>query len=194
MGRYADVDTDVKPHLGITDASHDTELATALAAAEELVDRWCGRTFDAVDPNADSSESRLFDGFGASRIDVGDVVQVDTVDTRTSPSASWDTVDSDLYEMLPHNAAGISKPYTILRAYQKLHGVVRVTGWFGWPTTPDVVKQAVVLQTSRYYSRRGATLGVQTVVSTEGSGMRLMDRLDADVEMMLRSVRKIAVF
>lgn len=192
MPRYATL-AQLKNHLRITNTDDDADLTVALDAAEEQIDGWCDRTFDVVDPAVDPTSTRMYDSFGAARIAIDDAVDVSAVATRALPSGSWDTVSADLWELLPHTAAAKSRPHTILRAYVRLAGVVRVTGWFGWPAIPDVVVEASILQAARLYSRRGATLGVHTTVATDGTGMRLLSKLDPDVQQMLTGVCRITV-
>lgn len=171
-------------------ATQDGELTTALLSAEESIDAHCRRRFDAVDLLAEPTE-RFYTEAGDARIRVDDVVQVEAIDTRLGAGDNWTAVDLAKLELAPLNAAADGRPYTSLSVGRALSGIVRVTGWFGWPETPAVVKQATLTQAVRLFNRRNAAFGVAPVPGLEGSGgMRLLAKLDADVELLLQGVRR----
>lgn len=66
---------------------------------------------------------------------------------------------------------------------------VEVIGTRGWPAIPEPVKAAALLQCSRIHARRQSPYGVAG--SPEGGIVRLLSRLDPDVELMLRPYRVV---
>ncbi|NBW14223.1 MAG: hypothetical protein EBR82_40115 [Caulobacteraceae bacterium] len=64
---------------------------------------------------------------------------------------------------------------------------VKVIGTRGWAAIPAAVAQACLLQTVRIHSRRSVPFGVAG--SPDGGIIRLLSRLDPDVELMLRPYR-----
>lgn len=185
---YATLD-EVKSAVGIDDSRDDSELQIALDATVDLVDRHCRRTFVENDQSG-SAETRIFEG--GTCVGVDDLVAVDKIETRSSHKASWTEVPSDDYELRPLNADTRSFPYTQVLLLEATHvWQVRVTAHFGWPATPDAVKQATILQASRIARRREAPFGISQVPSFDGNtGMRLLSKLDADVELLLQGFRR----
>lgn len=165
----------------------ETDLAEiAIASTEELIDLHCRRRFDTVDPGVDQPVARIY-GPGDS---LDDVVAVSTVETRTSPTGAWTLLDADRWRLDPLNAVADGKPHTGLTMDTNGTAQVRVTGWFGWPAVPAVVTQAALIQASRLAQRRNAAFGIANIPSLEGAGMRLLSKLDADVELLLAGVRR----
>jgi len=181
---YASI-TQLAEHLQIADALDDDVLELALQAAERQVEEWCRRDFTPVDPDEDPAETRLYRTYG-TYIWIDDVVAVDTVEVDSG--GGFVTVDT--FDLEPFNNLQHGKPYQQITFDRDLAGKFKVTGWFGWPSTPDAVVQAVVLQAARLAQRRNAQFGVATVPGLDGSGMRLLAKLDADVELLLAPYRK----
>ncbi len=81
----------------------------------------------------------------------------------------------------PFNAATLGQPYTVaLFAPGTIipdgEGAISLLGKFGWVTLPSTIKQATLLQASRYLKRRDFPFGIAG--------------LDADVDLMLQSYRR----
>jgi hypothetical protein len=100
--------------------------------------------------------------------------------------------------VLPRNAVAKGEPGTaILFAGSSMpvppaiaESVMVVTEW-GWPEIPVSIHEACLLQTSRLISRRDAPFGVAGSPEV-GSEVRLLARLDPDVEQLIRPfVRKV---
>lgn len=201
MARYA-TDAELKSSLGIDDTVDDDEITRALTSAEDLIDETAHRSFDKID-TADSTvkTTRTYQpDYGVRlstttvRLGVGDllwvddVAKVDSVEKQTSSGGSWTTVDAGDYELHPLNAAADSEPFTRL-LFTTAHSVhrLRVTGWFGWPEVPNPIVQATILQGSRLVKRaKEAPFGVAAVGGFEGTALRLMNKLDPDVELLVR--------
>lgn len=193
----------LKARSDISDTADDTELGEALDTASRLIDEWCGRRFYVDD---DTSQVRYYTTSDAYELVVDDVVTVTSVETSADPTvATWATAwatPTD-YLLWPYNAAQNSedqRPYTRIVAtpggrytFPTHPRGVKVTGKFGWPAVPDAVEQACALQAARLFSRQDAPFGVASVPSFDGAGMRLLSRLDADVELLLRPYQRVTV-
>lgn len=178
--------------------SRDTTAQIALDAAVDLIDSFCKRHFRPIDTNdAGAKTSRTFTAKSARLLLVDDVAKVDSVEDRATPTSTYETVDASDYEARPSNAEADERPYTrlvrITGGWPAGSAAVRVTGWFGWPTTPQAIKQATIFQANRFIRRGEAPFGISQVPGLdEGGGMRLLAKLDADVELMLTSYRRVA--
>jgi hypothetical protein len=61
---------------------------------------------------------------------------------------------------------------------------VEVRATFGWTAIPDLVISATLLQAGRFASRRDSPYGIAGSPDT-GSELRLLDKVDPDVAVML---------
>ena len=181
---YAKVEQ-LADHLQMADASGDALLEVALDAAHNQVNEWCRRTFVEVDPDTDPTQTFTY-RIDGDQVWVGDIVDVDTVEFKDGDT--WVAVTE--FELEPFNAEMEDRPYRELTFDRTWRGRIRVTGWFGWPRTPAAVVQAEILQAARLHQRRNAQFGVATVPGLDGSGMRLLAKLDADVELLLAPYRR----
>ncbi len=127
--------------LNITGSSEDGRLVAVAEAASRLVDRYCNRHFYVV------RATRRFDGNGAARLLLPDLVRVDDGGVRTDEGrhgtfgTEWDAGD---YVLLPRNAdpegGGEPRPYTSIEvsgrgarhAWPAGRGTVQIAGEWGW--------------------------------------------------------------
>lgn len=192
---------ELKAYLRIQDTVDDAELGFAITAASRAIDHAMGRPF-----GVDSSPVARYFTYqpvaraalavdelgGRQALDVVDisstvglVVKVDADDDGTFETTL--TLNTD-YRLWPWNAAADGRPWEriVLSAAQAFPHVVRgveVTAAFGWASVPVVVKQATLLQASRFFKRRDAPFGVAGSPEM-GSEMRLLARLDPDVAVL----------
>jgi hypothetical protein len=180
------------------DTADDTTLQLALDAAAAQVDQFCDRTFA-----ADAAPTTRF----YTVTDTG-LLSVDPISTVTGLVVATDdnadgtyettwTVGTD-FRLEPINAAAWGEPWTRLvalgtRWFPRIQWRpgVSVTARFGWPggTPPAPVKQAALLQAARLWKRKDAPFGVAGSVEF-GSEVRLLAKLDPDVESLLRPYRR----
>lgn len=195
VGRYAAV-VDLREQAKIDDAVDDQVLERALKAAEDQIDRHCRRgadggprPFTAPDLQEDEPSVREFRPRGGP-LKIDDVVEVQLVEVRHGDA--WTAVAT--YDLEPLGAVDAGQPYTrVMFTRPVWTDRVRITGWWGWPQLPDVVVQATLLQASRLAQRRNAAFGVAPTPSVDGTGMRLLAKLDADVELLLAPLRRNTV-
>lgn len=191
---------ELKGFVGIptADTADDTTLTSALDSASAQVDAFCDRTF-----GADASPTvRLYQVDNTGRLDVDPISTTTGLVVKTDDNAdgtfetTW-TLDTD-YRLEPINAAAAGDPWTRLvvlgtRWFPKIayRPGVQVTARFGWPggTAPAPVKHATLIQASRLWLRKNAPFGVAGSVEF-GSEMRLLAKLDPDVESLLRPYRR----
>lgn len=180
--------------IPILDTQDDVQLALAVTAASRAVDNATNRQFGLVAaPEAryytadyDSCERRY-------------TVEIDDLMVVTGASISADgsgdgvyDIPVSTYSLKPVNAASKGKPYTQLWIgtdvsipYRGADGV-QVTARWGWTDVPDTVEQATLIQASRFFTRREAPFGIAGSPDS-GSEMRLLARVDPDVQLMLQS-------
>jgi hypothetical protein len=155
-----------KDAISIADTVDDASLQRALDASTEWIDRYCGRTFTAVDT---SLNTRVFDPYEPDRISVPDLSEVSMLEVDTDHDGTYATVlESNEYVLYPLNAmqpGSAPGGYTEIRlstnaSLEFIHGeFVRVTARWGFGTTPASVEQACLLLANRYFHRPNAPYG-----------------------------------
>lgn len=200
MALYPDYVTasELKAHLRVTDTADDTELGIAITAASRAIDRSAGRQFGlngSAVARVYTWDGRYIEGLPAVEIDdlmtsTGLVIKLDDSGSGTYGSALTDV------DPWPWNAVADGRPWThlVFRSYASgfpsLYSQgVQVTANWGWTAVPDVVKQACLIQASRFFVRRDSQYGVAGSPET-GTELRLLDRLDPDVAVLLSTVRR----
>lgn len=179
------------------DSVDDTYLDLAVEAASRAIDVSCNRQFGKVSV----AEERFY----TARFDLERrrwVVPMDDLMSVTSFAAEVQDADGntvgaiDDYVMEPRNAAQLSKPWTMLMVRPgssfKPTGVtdeVAITAAWGWTTVPDTIKQATLLQASRFHARRDSPYGVAGSPDM-GNELRLLAKLDVDVALMVNPYRR----
>lgn len=182
---------ELKAYLRIADTDDDAQLAFAITAASRAIDLAAGRPFGLDDP----AVARTYTWNGERLGKHGSLLSVDDISGATGLVVVNDgvTVDAADYSLHPANAALKGRPFTaILRTngtfstgYQK----VSVTAKFGWTAVPTVVKQACLIQASRFFQRRESPYGIAGSPDV-GSEFRLLQKVDPDVGLMLSSVKR----
>ncbi len=188
--------TELKAALGIAsaDTADDAALTLAADAASRMVDKHTNRRF--------SKDAAAVERFypvpkGAIRLDIDDLTgDNDPLTASTEPVLKVPTGETPAdFILMPANAPANGEPYTHLVTVDPVSGVatfqaitnsaVSVTGIFGWPSVPAEVKQAALIQALRLVQRRHSPYGIAGSPEA-GSEMRLLSRLDPDVEALVR--------
>jgi uncharacterized phiE125 gp8 family phage protein len=188
---------ELKAYLRISDTDDDTQIALAIAAASRAVDTSAGRQFGVVSP----AEQRFYTARWDRRsrrwiVDVDDLMST-TGFAAITVDVDGDTVGSiDDYVLEPRNAAAKGRPWTAMLvrpdSTYKPTGArdeVAVTALWGWSAVPSAVKQATLLQASRFFARRQSPYGIAGSPD-DGSEMRLLARVDPDVAVILSPYRR----
>lgn len=203
MALYPDYCTaaELKAHLRVTDTDDDTALGIAITAASRAIDHSCNRQFGAASP----AVARVYRWDG-QRVEGLPAVQIDDLMSTTSLAVALDVNQDGVWEqsltyqtdfdLYPWNAAGDVRPWThiVFRRTTSYLPVglpreLSVTALWGWTSVPTVVKDACLIQASRFFVRRDSPYGV-TGSPEAGSELRLLDRLDPDVAVLLAPVRR----
>jgi uncharacterized phiE125 gp8 family phage protein len=183
---------ELKSYLRITDTADDAELALAITTASRAVDGFCHRQFGQVA----SAEERSYTAYWDRRERVW-VVGFDDLQDTTGLTVTVEAGEIDVYTLEPVNAAQEGRPFTRLRVDSdsaakpttETHGVTIDAVW-GWDAVPAAVEQATLLQASRFHARRFSPYGVAGSPE-QGSEMRLLAKLDPDVELSLARAKLI---
>jgi hypothetical protein len=199
---YATVD-ELREFVRIDDVADDMIIEAALAASSRMIDYACDPRIDhfrqfgrtaTVEDRYFTVSRRGYDtpvrGQWVAVVDdiataVGLVVAVDPAGTGSYNPVTGTT-------LLPRNAVSYGRPATaVLFAGSSLPtpatfaDAVKITATWGWPSVPTAIHEACMIQTSRLLSRRDAPFGVAGSPET-GTEIRLLARLDPDVEAMTR--------
>lgn len=179
-------------YLRIDDTDDNVELALAISGASRAIDGPDGanRQFGKVDAPEERTYKARFD------YDRGVwVVDVDDYQTATGLVLEVDGTAVATFVKEPRNAAQKGRPWTRIsftsdsEATPCSDSEVAMTALWGWTSVPPVVKGACMLQANRFFTRRNAPFGVAGSPDA-GSEMRLLSKLDPDVAIQLRTVRR----
>lgn len=177
---------ELKGYLRISDTTDDTEIGFAITAASRAVDRATNRQFGLVAaPQARKYTARWDRDRGRYVVDIDDLM------TATGLTVAGESGAIDVFAKQPGNADLNGVPWTQLVVDPtsttlptlKEDGVT-VTAQYGWTTVPVAVKQATLLQASRFFTRRQAPFGVAGSPEM-GSELRLLAKVDPDVAVVL---------
>jgi hypothetical protein len=173
----------------LSDTADDENLRTALNGASRSIDGFTGRRFyldDAPSARVYRTLRQIVPVDEGSLILVDDIADEAGVIVESYGGSAYATVDAATYELNPESAISLGRPATGLikptgtwQAYRK----IRVTARWGWPAVPDEVKQACLIQASRFYSRKDSPTGV---MGSSEWGLMRMPYMDPDVKALLR--------
>lgn len=190
---------ELKHFVRIGDSADDAEIALAITAASRAVDLCCSmgdtaRQFGVVSGVEERFYTARWDrrrGYGRWVVAIDDLMTVTGFDPQVQDADGNDLGAIDDYTLEPRNAATRSRPWTHLvvkpsstfRPTGEEHECA-FTGLWGWTAVPAPVKQATLLQASRFFARRNSPYGVAGSPD-DGSEMRLLSKVDADVSVSL---------
>lgn len=205
MGRYITTE-DLAGWLSVPDDKDDVEFDASIDAAERAIDQFCGWHFDKV-----TGEERLYylpanknhpidvDPIaGASNADAIAAITAFDIDDDGDGSYGDDWMPGQghdfVLEPLNGTLGGIRGiPRFRIRPVDEAwpsgavgRPQVRITADWGWPTIPDVVKTATLIQSARYAQRRVSREGI---AGFEGAGVIRTTGADRDVMEMLMGYR-----
>lgn len=178
--------TDYKARAGVTGTSRDAQLTAALAAAEDTVNRECGRNFSA-DP---VTESRIFPYSGTG------ILQTDDFTTLLSVTINGGllglsyclpgpppSVPGDPYFFIrvtgrgPSPAMGFMWNADVLASEgRNAVGNAEVEAVWGWTEVPESVKQAVTWLTTEFAADQGDGGGKDLASESQGEVTYVYDR------------------
>lgn len=183
MGWAPDYVTDEELGNYLSSASSVTTApfrAVAIAAASRVIDQASNRQFGKVAELEARTYTARWD-----RRRCAYVVPVDDLEDTTGMTVTVAGATITDYT-LKRDRTG--HPYTTLISTASLstdEDAVEITALWGWNAVPDTIVQATLIQAHRFYMRQHAAFGVAGSPEL-GNELRLLERIDADVAVMLR--------
>jgi hypothetical protein len=177
-----------KAWIGLSDTIDDVVIDEAIGAASRGIDNFCKTQFW----QTAAGTTRRFDTCDSWGLRIGDTSAVTQVATDDNADGTYETVwASTDWQLLPLNPADGPelRPFTQIHAIGTLtfpsvasnssrHGLIQVTGTWGWPAIPSAVREACLLVTNRLVKRRNSPEGVAGV--DEFGTIRISARDDPD--------------
>jgi len=181
-----------KTAAGIIDSGSDTELELVIEAASRQIDDHCGRFF-----YQSAASTAFYTALDYLVQPIDDFASVSSIATDGDANGTYTTswvINTDC-ALAPFNAATTGRPFTEIIALTEgantfpvqIVRAVRVIGTRGWPSVPVTIQQATITTVSRLFNRRNTPFGIAS--APEIGQMRLLARLDPDVEQLLRPYR-----
>ena len=195
---YVDVD-ELKHFARITAAlstEDEAELQLVVTSASRAVDKATHRQFGQVDdPEVRRYRPRWSFARGLWKVRIDDVMDAAGLEVELGGEPLTE------FDLEPLNAAEEGKPFEELLIRpdspvqpSRRRDVLTATALWGWDEVPPTVKQATLLQANRFKQRQTSPFGVAGSPEA-GSEIRLLDRVDPDVSLMLREyIRDPVVF
>lgn len=189
---------DVAEFVRVEDLIDDIDYARCATTASRAVDHGTHRQFGRT-----ASETRLYTprwSFtrGAWEIVADDMVSITELAIDTLGDGAYTVVPLASVIKLDANAPQKARPWTKLAvrnaampSFAYAIDAARVTAEFGWASVPVAIKEATLLQASRFASRRDSPFGVAGSPDA-GSEIRLQAKLDPDVLTSIKDyIRKV---
>lgn len=189
--------SEIKAAINIpsADTVDDSMLEIAIESASRAIDTYTARNF-----YSSGTATRYYaptSNYVCETDDIAEFIHVKTMDSTDLFTITWQSTD---YQLEPLNGIvdGVPTPYTRIRAigdylFEPLNGqaTVEVRAVFGYTSVPIQIKQACLIQATRFFKRADSPLGVA------GFGdigvVRLSSRLDPDVAQLIDGYRKVRV-
>lgn len=195
---------ELKEFVRINDDADDVILAWAITAASRIIDQASNRQFGRLDApefryyttQRDRSGRWFVETDDFATPDQGDIISSIAVETESGVGGG--AIDPGYFTILPRNAFSNSRPWTMI-GLSPSSPVLPTNSWtdrvainaqWGWASVPVPIKQATLMQASRLFLRRDAPFGIAGSPEA-GSELRLLSKVDPDVEVMLRSYRRV---
>jgi hypothetical protein len=180
--------------VNVTGATHDDLMTKVINGVSRKIDLFCGRRFYYI------SETRYYKAKDDYCLDVNDIASSSGITIETDLNGdgvyeySWSSTD---YYMAGYNDVLDNWPYSQIEitpqglyTFSKQRKGNKITAPFGWPSIPEPVVLACILQSSRVWARFKTPLG-QAGASAVGMITLDIPALDPDVEEMLIQYRKL---
>ena len=184
---------DVKAALRIADTVDDALIENSINAASRMIDQYCNRYFYSTG----AGEVRYFKALDAFNCWIDDCQSISQVKTAQSNPITYNQIwASTDFQTIPANtyANGAYQPITgIIAVYNYFFptwqesNLVQVTGTWGWPSVPEPIKFATIIQASRLFKRLESPLGVAGV--SDIGIIRVGSSVDGDVAQLCNPYR-----
>ena len=189
--------------IGTADTLDDDLIDNCVGAASRLIDGYCNRRFW----QSGTAEARIFqaeDSFYCSIDDIAGTALTLKSSTQADGTfdLTWSRSDYQL-EPLNGNLDGLTWSYDKIRAVGDYlfptvnanygeQALVQVTAIFGWPSVPEPVTQATIIQSSRIFKRYDSPLGVAGFGDL--GAIRVSRYLDPDMAQLVEPYRRMRIF
>jgi hypothetical protein len=189
--------------IGTADTIDDDLIDNCAGAASRLIDGYCNRQFWSVG----SSTTRVYMAENDFYCHIDDIAGT-AITLKTSGATdgtfdvTWSTTD---YQLEPLNGRldGLQWSYDKIRAvgdylFPTVNGnygeqaLVQLTAVFGWPSVPEPVTQATIIQASRIFKRYDSPLGVAGFGDL--GAIRVSRFLDPDMAQLVEPYRRMRLF
>lgn len=189
--------------IGTADTLDDDLIDNCVGAASRLIDGYCNRKFW----QNGTAESRVYQAEDSFYCSIDDIAGT-ALTLRTSTQADgtfdlqWSVSDYQL-EPLNGNLDGLTWSYDKIRAVGDYlfptvnanygeQALVQVTAIFGWPSVPEPITQATIIQASRIFKRYDSPLGVAGFGDL--GAIRVSRFLDPDMAQLVEPYRRMRIF
>lgn len=186
--------TELAEYVRIADDLDDAQLELAVTAASRAIDDATNRQFGQEDaPTPRYYTLRWHPNRRRWVADVDDVQDTTVLAVRFDADETGTyATDVTAWRLTPANAPADGMPYTRLEVLDSpttplstVPDGLEVTARWGWSAVPTAVRQACLLQASRLLARRESPFGIAGSPEND-SELRLLARVDPDVEVLLR--------
>lgn len=189
--------------IGTADTQDDDLIDNCAGAASRLIDGYANRQFWQYG----SATVRLFTAADSFVCEIDDIASTAiTLKTQTNADGNFDvTFTPTDYQLEPVNGIldGLTVPFTRIRAVGDflfptlnanfgLEALVQLTAIYGWPSVPEPITQAVIIQASRIFKRYDSPLGVAGFGDL--GAIRVTRALDPDVAQLVEPYRRMRMF
>jgi hypothetical protein len=189
--------------IGTADTLDDDLIDNCVGAASRLIDGYCNRRFW----QTGTAEARIFQAEDSFYCSIDDIAGT-ALTLKTSSQAdgtfdiTWSRSDYQL-EPLNGNLDGLTWSYDKIRAVGDYlfptvnanygeQALVQVTAIFGWPSVPEPITQATIIQASRIFKRYDSPLGVAGFGDL--GAIRVSRFLDPDMAQLVEPYRRMRIF
>jgi hypothetical protein len=181
--------------VGIVDITDDAVIEAIIEAVSRLIDERTGRRFY----KNTTDETRYYTAQRGDELIVDDLVSITTLKTDEDGDRTYETTWAATdYDLLPYNAALDGKPYFMIQtspngdySFPLVEKGIQISGVFGWPAVPKMIKEACLIQSSRLFKRKDAPFGVTG--TAEMGQLSVIARLDPDVTILVDPYRHLNV-
>ena len=189
--------------IGTADTLDDDLIDNCVGAASRLIDGYCNRRFW----QSGTAEARVFQAEDSFYCSIDDIAGTALTLKTSSQSdgtfdVTWTPSDYQL-EPLNGNLDGLTWAYDKIRAIGDYlfptvnanygeQALVQVTAIFGWPSIPEPVTQATIIQASRIFKRYVSPLGVAGFGDL--GAIRVSRFLDPDMAQLVEPYRRMRIY
>jgi hypothetical protein len=189
--------------IGTADTLDDDLIDNCVGAASRLIDGYCNRRFW----QSGTAEARVYQAEDSFYCSIDDIAGTALTLKTSSQSdgtfdVTWKVSDYQL-EPLNGNLDGLTWSYDKIRAVGDYlfptvnanygeQALVQVTAIFGWPSVPEPVTQATIIQASRIFKRYDSPLGVAGFGDL--GAIRVSRFLDPDMAQLVEPYRRMRIF